>query len=166
MGSPVPSVDNIGRLRALGLPQLALGSFALAPGKDAAMDQRVVIRTNTIHSPYGSSFAGYLKETLATDFKAAGALDPSSGIVISGLLTNSVLDVPVGAASAVVAARFVVSRGGVAVFDKELRASSTWHAPFIAVEALPMAMNRYGQLYRELAGMLLDDPEFQAAIRR
>lgn len=166
MAPPVAAIKTIGNARAAGLPPMALGEFRPAPGLPPSVDQRISIRTNTFFSPYGSSFASYLKESLATDLRAAGLLDPASGIVIRGELTDSRIDVPNGPATATVAARFVVTRSGVAVYDKVLRVNATWNAPFIGIEAVAPALNRYQQLYRELNAALLGDPAFQAAVKR
>ena len=163
LGAPIPSIDNIQAARASGIAPVALGSFTLAPGKSPSVDQYVTARTNTLYAPDGSSFARYLRATLATDLEAAGLLDPASGTVIEGLLTDSQLDVPNGPARGSVAARFIVTRGGAKVYDRELRASAQWTASFIGVEAVPAAMNHYGLLYRKLLAMLLEDPAFRAA---
>lgn len=165
LGPPVPSAENIMKARAAGLPPMAVGSFALAPGKDPALDQRISIRANTLYSPFGASFASYLKETLAGELRGAGLLDPRAPVVVSGQLTDSRVDVPMGMASASVAARFTVARAGATVYAKELRADSSWNAGFNGYEAVPMAVNRYEQLYRQLTGKLLEDAEFRAAVR-
>jgi len=165
MGAPIPSTANIARARAAALPPMALGQFSLPAGKGSALDSRISIRSNTIHSPYGSSFAAYLRESLAADLRAAGLLDPASNIVIAGELVDSRIDVPVGTASAALAARFTVTRAGAQVYTRELRSSATWNAAFMGVEAVPMALNHYGELYRQLVGDLFDDPAFQAAVR-
>ncbi|AMO25320.1 hypothetical protein UC35_07920 [Ramlibacter tataouinensis] len=166
MGTPIPSVDNIGKARAAGIPPLALGQFALAPGKPPGLDQSISIRTNTVHSPFGSSFSAYLKESLAADLRAAGLLDPASPLVLAGELTDSRIEVPVGTASGTVAARLTLTRSGTQLYAKELRAQASWQAPFVGVEAVPMAVNHYQELYRQLTRTLLEDPEFQAAVRR
>jgi hypothetical protein len=166
LGAPVPSMDNIARARAARLPPLAVGSFALAPGKPRGMDEKISIRSNTLHSPFGSSFAAYLKEAVATDLRAAGLLDPASPVTVSGQLTDSDISVPIGEANGTVAARFLVTKGTATVYDKELRARATWSAPYIGVEAVPMALNRYQLLYRDLTAMLFSDPDFQSAVRR
>lgn len=166
LGAPVPSMDNIGKLRAAALPPVAVGAFSLAAGRPAAMDQKITIRTNVLYSPYRSSFAAYLKESLATDLRAAGALDPAASTVVSGELTDSRIEVPSGPAFATVAARFVVTRGGRQLYARELRARSDWNAGFIGAEAVPMALNHYTLLYRQLTSRLIDDPEFQAAVKR
>lgn len=165
MGVPIPSIDNIQAARASGIAPVALGAFALAPGKNPSVDQYVTARTNTIYSPDGSSFARYLRATLATDLEAAGLLDPASGTVIEGLLTDSQLDVPSGQAHGSVAARFTVTRRGAKVYDRELRASAQWPSSFIGIEAVPEAMNQYGLLYRKLLALLLQDPAFRAAAK-
>jgi hypothetical protein len=166
LGAPIPSIDNIQSARASGIAPVALGSFSLAPGKSPSVDQYVTARTNTFYAPDGGSFARYLRATLATDLAAAGLLDPASGTVIEGLLTDSQLDVPSGQARGSVAARFIVTRGGAKVYDRELRANAQWTAPFIGIEAVPAAMNHYGLLYRQLLAALLEDPAFRAAAKR
>lgn len=166
LGAPIPSVENIGKARAAGLPPMALGTFTLAPGQPADMDQKISIRSNKLYSPYGSSFAAYLKQSLASDLHAAGLLDPAAPVVIAGQLTDSRIEVPVGPASATVAARFSVTRSGQVVYAKELRARAAWEAGFVGAQAVPEALNRYEQLYRQLTAMLLGDPEFQVAVKR
>lgn len=165
MGPPSPSLENIGKARAAGLPPLALGTFVLAPGRSSGMDEAVSIRANRLHSPYGNSFAAYLKETIAADLRAAGLLQEGAASVLSGQLTDSRIETPPGTASAAIAARFVLARAGRVVYDKELRAEATWKAEFNGFEAVPMAVNQYGSLYRQLTGKLFDDPDFRAATR-
>ena len=166
LGEPVPSIDNIQKAKNSGVAPVAVGAFSLAPGKPAGMDQSVTARTNAIFSPYDSSFAKYLKENLATDLRAAGLLDPASGVVIEGQLTDSQLDAPVGQATGSVAARFMVKRGGTRVYDRELRASSSWESPFVGAYAVPAAVNEYALLYRKLVTLLLDDPAFVSAAKK
>ncbi|RYY93581.1 MAG: hypothetical protein EOO24_26495 [Comamonadaceae bacterium] len=167
LGAPAPSLQNITKARAAGIAPVTLGAFRLAQGVDPAVDQRIVIRSNTLHSPFGSSFAAYLRETLAADLRAAGLLDAASPVVITGELVDSRIDVPMGTApaSGAVSARFAVTRLGTKVYEREFTARSEWMTTFLGVETIPMAMGRYELLYRELAAMLLDDPSFQRAAR-
>jgi len=166
LGTPVASVDNIQKAKASGMAPAAVGDFALAAGKPRAMDEGLDVRSNTVSSPFQNSFSQYLKETLATELKAAGLLDPSSKTVIQGWLTDSVLDVPMSQGSGRLAARFVVMRAGKSVYDKELKASATWESSFVGAVAIPAAINQYSVLYRQLVGQLLDDPVFKAAVAR
>ncbi len=165
LAPPSPAMDSIVAARSAGIAPVSLGTFRLAPGLPASVDESVTARTNTFYSPYGSSFAQYLKEALAADLRAAGLLEPQAQTVVEGWLTDSRLDVPTGASSAAVAARFVVTRSGKTLYDRELRAESRWQASFVGVEAVPDAINRYGLLYRKLAADLVADPAFRAAVR-
>ena len=166
LGAPVASIDNIQKARASGIAAVAVGNFALADGKPPGLDESVSARSNSIFSPYRSSFALYLKENLSADLLAAGLLEPKSSIVVEGRLTDSQLDAGVGQARGTVAARFTVTRAGVKAYDKELRASASWDSPFVGVAAVPAAVNEYALLYRKLVAELLDDAAFRNAARK
>ncbi|MGE4240193.1 hypothetical protein [Ramlibacter sp.] len=166
LAAPVASIDNVQKAKAGGMARVSLGEFASADGRAPSAIERLSVRTNGILVPAGKSFASYLRSSLAVELEAAGLLDPSSSIVIDGVLTRNELDVPAGAASGSLAARFTVVRDGVKVFDKELGTTAAWHASFAAIEAVPSALNRYGLLHRTLVAQLLSDPEFRKATGR
>jgi hypothetical protein len=144
---------------------VAVGSFALAPGKDAGIDKGLDLRSNTVSSPVQGSFAQYLKENLSVELSTAGLLDPASKTVVSGLLTDSLLDASMSQGKGSLGARFSVTRAGAKVYDKELKASSTWESSFVGAIAIPAAVNNYTALYRELVAKLLDDPAFRSAVK-
>lgn len=166
MGAPSPSVDNIQKAKASGMAPASLGEFKPVAGKPANFDAGLDVRSNTLSSPVEGSFAKYLKETLATELKAAGLYDAGSTTVIQGQLTQSDLAVPVSQGSGTLAARFVVLRAGRTVYDKELKASASWESSFVGAVAIPAAVNEYTGLYRKLVGQLLDDPAFRQAVVR
>jgi hypothetical protein len=166
LGAPVASIDNIQAAKASGMAPAALGEFALAQGKPKALDEGVSLRGSGLSSPFQNSFAQYLKETLATELKAAGLLEPGSPFVIQGWLTDSQADAAISQGSGSLGARFVVVRAGKTVYDKELKASSTWESSFVGATAIPAAVNEYGALYRKLVNRLLSDPDFKAAMSR
>lgn len=167
IGSPVATIENIAAARDSGIAPVALGRFSLEPGRPSGMGEKIVIRSNSIRSPYEDSLAGFLKETLAVELRAAGLLDAASAIVVSGELTDSAIDVPMGnsPASSTVAAKFVVTRGGARVYEREFRASENWTTKFMGVEEIPVAIGRYAVLHRKLVSDLLRDPQFRAAAR-
>lgn len=167
MGSPVATIENIAAARESGIAPLALGRFGLAPGRPSGMDEKIVIRSNSIRSPHDDSLAGYLKENLAVELRAAGLLDAASTIVVSGELTESAIDVPMGnsPASSAVAAKFTVTRRGARVYEREFRASADWTTKFMGVEEIPVAIGRYAVLHRKLVSDLLRDPRFREAAR-
>lgn len=166
LGAPTASLETVQRARAAGLPAMAVGEFALAPGKPTALDASFSLRTNTVFSPYGRSFAHYLKETLAAELKAAGLLDPAAAAEIRGWLTESQVDGSMGTGLGRVCARFAVLRGGQQLYDKEFSAENQWESPYLGVVAIPLAINHYTVLHRQLVGQLLADPDFVAALRR
>ena len=99
---------------------MSVGTFKLAPGLDPAIDKGVNVRSNNVSSPVEGSFAQYLRQTLVIDLQAAGLYDTGSQTTISGFLTDSKLDVPMGTGTASLGARFVVVRTGQTVYEKEL----------------------------------------------
>lgn len=165
LGAPVASVDNIQKAKNSGMQPVAVGDFALAPGKDKAIDAGLNLRSNTVSSPIGKSFAQYLKENLSVDLRAAGLLNPSSKTVVSGQLTESMVDSPSSQGKGSLGARFVVTRDGRTVYDKELRATAVWESSFVGAVAIPAAINEYTALYRNLVGQLLDDQAFKAVVK-
>lgn len=117
-------------------------------------------------APTGGSFSQYLRETLIVELKSAGLLNPASPAVITGFLTESEVDSGMSEGSGKVSARFVVTRSGSAVYDRELSVSSKWPSSFVGAVAIPAAINEYTALYRKLVGALLDDQKFQDVTRK
>ncbi|MDM0025796.1 hypothetical protein [Variovorax saccharolyticus] len=163
---PTASIDNVQKVKASGMDAAAVGEFKLAPGRSASLDQRVSIRSNTFYSPFDSSFAKYLGETLREDLRAAGLLEPGSRTTISGELTDSMVDASIGQGKGALAARFIVQKEGRTSFDKELKVGSSWDSSFVGAVAIPAAINQYMALYRALVAQLLDDPDFRKAVAR
>lgn len=165
MGQAQPSLDSI-RLAKASLPApVALGTFALAPGKDAALDVSVRVRAHTLTPPQGS-FARYLRDTLEAELRAAGLLDAQAGTVIEGQLLDRRLDPAMGTASASLTARFVVRRAAHLAYAREFTAESSWPSSFVGAEAIPLAINEFTTLFRKLVGQLLGDPRLREAMAR
>jgi len=163
MTAPKSTMENTVKLRSAGMAPVAVGSFksTLAdPKADAAINMR---GTNGLAAP-GGSFAQYLGDSLKAELQSAGLIDPSSKIVISGTVTQSVLNANIGTADAKLGARFVVTRSGAVAFDQELVVDSQWESSFMAAVAVPLAANNYEGLYRKLVAKLIDDPAFRSAV--
>ncbi|WP_345532832.1 hypothetical protein [Viridibacterium curvum] len=166
LNQPKASIDNTQKARSANLAPAAVGKFVVDPTKSADLDTSISLRgSNKAISPVNGSFAQYLQATLTEELKTAGLLDPNSGAVISGFLTQSSVE-SFGTGKGVLGARFVVTRGGATRFDKELVATSTWETSFVAGIAVPAAANEYEGLYRKLIGILLDDADFKKALAR
>ena len=165
MSEPTPGIENIQKIKSATTTPIGVEQFTAATslGKDG--DKSISVRSNNVSSPYDSSFAKYLQETLTADIRAAGLLDPKSNVQIKGQLTESKVDPSMGTGTASVSARFQVQKTGVQVFDKELHAKSSWDSSFVGAIAIPAAINGYTALYQKLVGQLLDDSDFRNAIK-
>lgn len=166
MPEPSPSMGNLEKLRAANIVPAKAGSFALAPGKDPAMDRSVSgLRGSSVQAASGS-FAEQLKSELVTELKAAGLYDESSDTVIQGQLTDSKVDAAIGTGTARLAAKFTVDRAEKRVYEKELSVDSSWESSFVGAIAIPEAINQYSALYKALIGKLFDDAEFKTALSK
>jgi hypothetical protein len=165
MGLPqhAATLENIQAMRAAGIPNVGVGTFALAPGLPEGMDRSIGIRAVSVSSPDGS-FSTYLRQTLITELTAGGKLDPASPIVIGGQLTESRIDAGLAEANAVLGANFTVTRDGKTVFSKAFEVHDAWKGDFLGAVAIPAAMDHYTALYSRLVGALLADGEFRAAV--
>jgi len=164
MPAPAPSAANAERLRAVKLAPSQVGTFKLAAGKPASMDTTLGGLRGSTLSPTDGSFAGQLRDEIATELTAAGLLDAKSGIVIEGQLTDSMVDAAIGTGRGRLAAKIQVKRDGQTVFDKEVVAEASWESSFVGAIALPAAINQYGALYKTLVGKLFDDADFKRAL--
>ncbi len=164
MPAAAPSAANAEKLRATKLAPAQMGSFKLATGKPADMDTTLGGLRGSSVSPANGSFAGQLRDEIASELAAAGLLDPKYGIVIEGQLTDSMVDAGMSTGKGRLAAKIQVKRGGQTLFDKEVVAEATWESSFVGAIALPAAINQYGALYKTLAGKLFDDADFKRAL--
>jgi len=164
MSPPQATVENSTKLRTANMAPVAVAAFK----SDAAqpdMDQGTTIRGNPLKANNGS-FSQYLADTLKVELQSAGLLDPASPTTISGTLTHSEVNGDIGTGSAALAARFIVTRGDVVKFDRELKATDSWESSFVGATAIPLAAGHYEGLYRKLVSQLLDDEAFRAAVAK
>lgn len=164
MPAPAPSAANAEKLRATRLAPSQVGTFKLAAGKPAEMDTTLGGLRGSSLSPTNGSFAGQLRDEIAAELSAAGLLDPKSGLVIEGQLTDSMVDAAISTGKGRLAARIQVRRDGQTLFDKEIVAEATWESSFVGAIALPAAINQYGALYKTLTGKLFDDTDFKRVL--
>lgn len=157
------SLETLQALRAAEIPALALGSFAVARGLDA---RNINIRGSTMHPAKGSTFAEFLRETFATELRAAGKLDAAAPLTLSGELTESKASENLARGTASLGATMTLSRGGKTIFSKPFRVETEWKSDFIGAIAIPDAFRSYNSLYALLVRRALSDPEMIAALKR
>ncbi len=160
-----PTLANVQLLRNPDIPALALGDFALAPGLPARMDRSVSVRAEILRAPGDGSFSNYLRQTLEAELTASGKLDAASGTAISGLLTRSQVETAGDQSTGTLGARFIVTRGGQTLYDREHVVTDAWPSNFIGAIAIPDAMTHYNALYPALVGDLLRNEDFRQSVR-
>jgi hypothetical protein len=161
---PTATLNNIQALRAANIAPMNVGSFTPGPGAPTEMDESIAIRAGVQSAP-GGSFARYLGDRIAVELKTAGKFDPSSTLVVSGVVTKTHVDsaIPTGTGKAALAAQFTLVKAGKVVFDKTLSVDSYWDSDFVGAVAIPDAINHYIDLFKQLATKLFTDPGFVAA---
>ena len=164
LSQPKAAIETAAKLRGLATTPVALGSVLFDTGEETGMVSGTTIRGNSLSSPINGSFAQYLGESLKVELQSAGLFDPAAATTISGKLTSTEVNGPVGTGTARLGARFVVTRADTVKYDRELMAETSWDSPFIGAVAIPMAAGQYESLYRKLVGTLLDDAAFRAAV--
>lgn len=163
LSTPSAKADVVEKARASQLAPVNLGSFKADPKLGADKDKGINVRSNTVSSPFDGSFAQYLRETLMVDLKASGLYDANSPIILSGFLTESLLDVGIDTGQSNLGARFVLTNGNKTLYDKELKASANWPSSFVGAIAIPQGINQYSDLYQKLVGQLFEDPDYRKA---
>ncbi|MFI4934499.1 MAG: hypothetical protein ACHP7N_07770 [Caulobacterales bacterium] len=164
LAPPEASLDNIQAIRAANLAPMSVGDFAPAAGRPTEMDKSIAVRAGTQAAPEGS-YAKYLGDTLSAELKGAGKLDPSSTLIVSGVVTETHVDSAMPTATAALGAKFTLVQGGKVVFEKTLRVDASWSSDFMGAVAIPDAFNHYSGLFPKLANALFADPDFQAAAK-
>ena len=155
-----PTNDNVRALQSATGGKLALGEFT---AKEASLNS-LTIRGGSFVSPYGGSFAEYLKAALKSELETAGKFDSASAVSISGELLTNALDAPMGTGSAHISARIVVKRGSNVIFDKVVAGDRTWESSFIGGIAIPAARQNYADTMKALLATLFKDKDFVTAL--
>lgn len=156
-----PSVDTSQALLASAGTVIQVGDFTAAPGVE---NTSLGVRGSRLEPGSDGTYAGYLRDALATELRAAGRHAQASAIRIDGELTRNTLDgggAKTGHAS--VGARFRVERDGAVVYDRALRVEHEWESSFMGPIAIPAAFDNYATTVQKLLHALFTDAEFVAA---
>ncbi len=155
---------NVRALQDGGSGKLQVGDFSAQPeaGKQFTAFQ---LRIWTMKSPYGQSYADYLREAVRSELGAAGRLSGSAALSISAVLVDEELDAAIGKGSCSIKVRFILRRDQATLFDKVLVAQNEWESSFFGNIAIPLAVQAYPATVAKLLQELYSDPEFSAATR-
>ncbi|GAB3095521.1 hypothetical protein [Lysobacter terrae] len=155
-----PGISNTEQLLQRRTGKLTVDRFDAAKG---VANKSLSVRGSQLTGGSDGTFGTYLQEALVTELKAAGRYDGDSPLHVSGTLLRNELDGAIKTGTAQVAARFVVKRGDVVVYDKSFEAKHEWESSFIGALAIPAAMDNYAGAVQKLIGMLFADPDFASS---
>jgi hypothetical protein len=155
-----PSISNT-EVLLHGKAPLAVETMDAANG---VSNKSLSVRGSSLKGGSDGTFSTYLQEALVAELKTAGRYGPDSSTRIDGTLVKNQLDGgAIKTGTAVVGARFVVTRSGSAVYDKTMEAQHSWDSSFIGAIAIPAAMENYAAAVQKLIGKLFGDPDFVKA---
>jgi hypothetical protein len=160
---PTASVGSVVSLRAFPLAPVSVAPFGVE-GAAAANDRRVAVRAGRFTPPKGTGWADYLRSTLVAQLNATGRHDPASSVRIAGTLVENRSGENFSDGKAVLAARFIVTSGDTARYDKVQRVEIDWRSNFIGMLAYDAALRHYTAMYPMLIEKLIADPDFRAAV--
>lgn len=157
-----PSMDNVAALNNMGDVKAKVGEFSAPAGKDATLS----IRGSSLSSPVGGNYGAYVAEALRQELSLANKLVAGSDTLVTGKLEKNELDASgFSTGTASISARFVVSKGGVSVYESVKTVDNSWESSFIGATAIPAAVTGYHNTVQKLLASLYADPEFAKAIK-
>ncbi|PPU69693.1 hypothetical protein XpiCFBP4643_02325 [Xanthomonas pisi] len=157
-----PGIDNSAALLRQPI-SVGVGKFDAAAGVE---NHSLSLRGNPLRSGGDGTYASYLRDALIEELETAQALSANSAVELRGTLTkNTVNAAGVRIGRAQIGARFVLVRGGIVVYERELSVEHQWEASFIGAVAIAAAADNYGTTVQKLIGALVSDPAFIAAAR-
>ncbi|WP_426163987.1 hypothetical protein [Pseudoduganella sp. R-34] len=159
-----PSMDNVATLNNMGDVKAKVGEFSAPAGTDTPVT--LSIRGSSMSSPVGGNYGAYVAEALRQELSLANKLVVGSDTLVTGKLEKNALDASgFSTGTASISARFVVSKGGVSVYESVKTVDNSWESSFIGATAIPAAVTGYHNTVQKLLASLYADPEFVKAIK-
>ena len=159
-----PSMDNVSTLTQMGDVKAKVGDFTAAVTKESPAT--LSIRGSSLSSPVGGNYGAYVAEALRQELSLANKLVVGSDALVTGDLLKNELDASgFSTGTASISARFVVSKGGVSVYDAVKTVDNSWESSFVGATAIPAAVTGYHNTVQKLLAALYADPAFVKAIK-
>jgi hypothetical protein len=158
-----PDFELVNELKDMNVPSMKSGEFTEA---DDSLNS-ISIRGGAMVSPYGKSYAEYLKKALEEELKQSDLWDPSSKIVISGTLLKNDLDgsgTNIGVSD--ISAIFVVTKDDSEIYNKTHTIHHQWESSFMGAIAVPKARQNYAISIQKLLRNFFLDKELLIALKR
>jgi hypothetical protein len=158
--SYTPSLLTSEMLEKLPLHMMRTGTFSSG---DAEVEE-ITMRCCTFAPPDGDSFADNLKTAVQKKLEWAGFWDPSSSMMISGVLLDNHLQTwSLTTGKADLAAEFTVTVDDQEVYQDVQCIRHEWDSSFSYKSAVSAANENYVLAVEKLLMQLLSDPEFPRA---
>lgn len=163
-----PDFNSINELKELNVKSLAVAPTSYQNKWAATQEvEEVNVRGGRLVSPYGETFAEYLKVSLEEHLKSANLYDPTSSLIISAvLLQNEVHANGVITGNADISAKFIVRQGDNTIYEKIHTIHHEWDSSFLAAVAVPNALANYPIAMQKLINSLMSDKDFIESIKR
>lgn len=159
------SRQNIENLKAIGDFRVGVEKFSdnLNSGNKNPLTMRGI---NTVTSPYGGSYAGYVEHAVRQELSIADRYLSNSSIKIGGkLFTNDVDASGFNIGTAVCEVEFTLQDGENTIYKKRFSENHQWESSFAAAIAIPKAINEYPVMIQKLINKLFTDTEFLEKLR-
>lgn len=159
-----PSVANIGQLKMAKLKPLAIDKVV----PDAVLgsnDSSISLRGSSM-SPTNGSYSSYLQEALKTEFQAAGLLDASSQVKLSGVLIKNDVNVAgFSTGDSIIEAKIKITKAGHIVYDKLKTATLQFESSFAGAVAIPKGQSMYPTTVQKFIETLVTDSDFISVLQ-
>lgn len=158
-----PDFDLVNELKDMDLSSMTSGNFTES---DKSVNH-ITLRGGVMISPYNRSYAEYLRKALEEDLKQSSLWDPSSNIIISGVLIKNEFDgsgISIGESD--MSAQFVVTKDGSEIYSKIHTIHHEWESSFAGAIAVPRARKNYPVSIQKLLRAFFLDKELLASLKR
>lgn len=166
-GLYTPDFNGINELKELNIRPMAVvqPSYQNQWAAYQAVEE-IKIRGSKLISPYGGTFAEYLKASLEEHLKSAQLYDKDSDISLSAILLKNEVNANgfiVGKAD--ISANFTLRQDGKIIYEKIHTIHHEWDSSLAAAVAVPNALANYPIAIRKLIDSLMSDKEFIRAVK-
>jgi hypothetical protein len=157
--TPIANVNAAGNLPG----SLSVGRFELEKGRESELNS-VQARGVAFSSPVNGSYADYIAQAAASDLKAAGKLDPSAPLALTGTVRKNDLSAAgINTNDAEITVEFRLKDASGTRYEKTLTAHDEWESAFLGGIAIPRAIQNWVGTVQALLRKLYEDADFARA---
>lgn len=126
----------------------------------------ISLRGSEMVSPYGGTFADYIKKSLEEQLKSASLYDKNSNLSLSAVILNNELNANgFSTGTADISANFIVRKNKEIQYEKIHSIHHEWDSSFVGSMAIPEALRNYPIAIQKLINSLMLDKDFVNSIK-